>query len=433
MDSLMIGQLVAVLVCVLLSSFFSGSETALTSLGKLTLKRIMGEGGTLAKALSIWLEQPNKVLTTILIGNNIVNILASAITTSFAIQYAEVRHLNVGLTVGIAGVIITVTIIIFGEITPKTFAKHNAERISLAAIRYVRAAMAVLRPITWILVRITKLVLKALGEDIEREAPLMTEEELRTLVSAGEKEGIIERDEREMIHSIMDFGDTTVKEVMVPRVDIVAVDSESTMEDILNLLEKEKHSRIPVYDGTIDNIIGIINVKDILRSWHRRVEDMAAVEFIRLPHFVPETKKVNALLREMRQEKIQMAIVVDEYGGTAGLVTLEDLVEEIVGEIQDEYDVEEEQIKMVSDGLAIVDARADVDDLMEVFGLERRENEEYQTVGGLIIDLLGDIPDVGDVIDYENLQIQVIEADERRILKVKVTRIQPKEEQVSAD
>lgn len=242
------------------------------------------------------------------------------------------------------------------------------------------------------------------------------------MISMGEEEGVLEEEEKEMINSIFEFGDTRVQEVMIPRLDIVAVEAGRNLTDILKVAVEDGHSRIPVFEKKIDKIIGVLYVKDLLSLWGKRAEeDLKVKDLTRAPYFVPETKKVNELLREFRRKKIHLAIVVDEYGGTAGLVTLEDLLEEIVGEIEDEYDEKKEEIKILEEGVALINGRMDIGEVNEKLKINLPEKEGVETIAGFVVDYLGRVPQTGEELTYENLRISVVEADRRRVVKVKIT------------
>jgi len=425
LDSLL-GELITIGVCIIFSGFFSSSETALTSLSELKVKHLLQEKGEKAKDLELWLMHPNKVLNTILIGNNIVNIFGSVLA-------AEVSHKIFGSNaIAIATGIMTFLVIIFGEIAPKTFAKHNAESLSLFVIKILKIFYFLFYPISFALNKLVKMIIKLSGGNVEHNGPKITEDEIEFLISVGEKEGVLENQKKEMLHNIFEISDTLAKEVMVPRTDLVAIKYGTGIDEILNILAKTEYSRIPVYDGKMDNILGILYVKDLLKYVNEDIKKLDIKTILRKPYFVPSTKRIDDLLREFQLHRIHFAIVVDEYGGVDGIVTLEDILEEIVGEIRDEYDKDEkDEIIQVDENIYEVDPKIDIDDFNKFFGLKAEDDLDYETLGGLIFDLSGRIPEIGDVFSIGNLELLVKEREGRRIKKVivKVIKNNKSEEQ----
>ncbi len=415
------GQLIGLAVLLLLSAYFSASETALTSLGKLKMKSLMEKEKKKALLLSLWVEDPNRLLTTILVGNNIANVAASVLFTIILLRL--LGPTATGRAAALSMGIMTFLILVFGEITPKTYARQHAEGIALRTIGLLKFLSWALSPLIKSLVFITNVIIRFSGGKMDRPGPFMTEEDIRGMLSVGEDEGVLEEEEREMIDSIFKFGNTKVQEVMVSRLDIVAVEAGGSLTDILRAAAEAGHSRIPVFEKKIDNIIGVLYVKDLLNLWGKKDEEKLKVkDLIRTPYFVPETKKVDELLREFQKKKIHLAIVVDEYGGTAGLVTLEDLLEEIVGEIEDEYDEEREEIKILEEGVALIDGRMDIGEVNERLSINLPEKEGVETVAGFVVDYLGWVPQTGEELTYENLLISVVEAERRRVVKMKITK-----------
>ncbi len=408
---LLVVQLLTLGILLFLSAFFSGSETALVSLNRIRIKRLAEEGNKNAMIVEQLIQRPNRLLATVLVGNNIANIGAAAIATSIAIQMFQ----NWG--VGIATGVMTFLVLVFGEMTPKSLAASNAERISLMVARPIGFLVKVFYPIVKVLVEITRPLTKLFGGDI-RLHKLFTEEEFKIMVEVGEEEGVIEKEEREMIHGIIEFGETEAKEVMAPRIDVVEIESTATLEEANDLVLKSGYSKIPVYEDSIDNIIGILHARDLLKPAEGK---KSIKKIMRSVYYVPETKKLDELLREMRERKTQIAIVVDEYGGTAGLVTAEDLVEEIVGEIMDEFDVEEEPIQAIDEKTVLVDAKLNIGDLNDSLGLNLPE-EEFETVGGLIFNTLGKIPTVGETVEINSVNLKVEKMRGKRIAKVRLVK-----------
>jgi len=425
LDSLL-GEFITIGVCIIFSGFFSSSETALTSLNELKVKHLLQEKGEKAKDLELWLMHPNKVLNTILIGNNIVNILGSVVA-------AEVSNKIFGSNaIAIATGIMTFLVLIFGEIAPKTFAKHNAESLALFIIKILKIFYFLFYPISFALNKLVKMIIKLSGGSVENSGPRITEDEIEFLISVGEKEGILENQKKEMLHNIFEISDTLAKEVMIPRTDLVAIKYGTDINEILDILAKTEYSRIPVYEGKMDNILGILYVKDLLKYVSKDIQQLDIKTILRKPYFVPSTKRIDDLLREFQLHRIHFAIVVDEYGGVDGIVTLEDILEEIVGEIRDEYDKDEkDEIIQVDENTYEIDPKIDIDDFSKFFGLEIQDDLDYETLGGLIFDLSGRIPEIGDVFTIGNLEILIKEKDGRRIKKVivKVMKNDEPEEQ----
>jgi len=399
--------------------FFAGSETALTALHRIRIKRLVAEGVT-ARGLSLWLQDPNKLLTTILIGNAVAVIFASVLATSVALDFSFSYGWSQKLTVVYATGIVTVLILIFGEVTPKTYAKENAEKISVICIEPLRWIAKLFNPLIQVIVVPANFLIRVFGGKSLKGIPLFTTQEIGTLIEVGEREGALDDEEKKMIQSILEFGEIIVREVMVPRIDMECVDINDEPGEIFKKIANMRYSRVPVYKGNLDNIIGIIYTKDLLTAWRNR-ELIIMEDLMRQAYFVPETKKISELLEEFRKGRMHLAIVVDEYGVTAGLVTIEDLIEEITGEILDEYDVEEKMIVKLSDGEAIVYAKEDLDKINEELGLELPD-EEFDSLGGLVIDLFGRVPRAGEEINFGNLKFVVQEADRKKIIKLKIIK-----------
>lgn len=403
-------EFVMLLFLLFFSAFFSGSETALLSLNKLRIKKLAKEGNENAIIVEELIKDPETLLTTILIGNNLVNIATASIATAIAISFFG----NKGI--GIATGIVTFMILIFGEIMPKSISAENAERISLIIAKPIRFFVKLFKPVAYLINLVIPLTKRG-----KKHRILVTEDEIRLLVEMGEKEGVIEKEEKEMIKGVFEVGDMVAKEVMIPRVDMVCIEVNSSIDEALKLIRETGFSRIPVYEENRDNIVGILYAKDLIRRIDKKVK-FKIRDIMRPPFFIPETKSLRELLREMQKRKLHMAIVVDEYGGTAGLVTLEDIIEEIVGEIMDEIDEEEKIIKKVAENEWLVNARARIEEVNEALGLEIPE-EEFETIGGLVFNKLGKIPRVGDHIEINGTKIIVEKMRDKRIRKVRIIKL----------
>lgn len=419
-------MLVLLVVLVALSAFFSSAESALLSTNKVRLMNMQDEGNKKAGRVLALLEQQSKVISTILVGNNVVNIGASSLATKLALDVWG----NAGL--GLATGIMTLVILVFGEVVPKNIGSSKANVWAMAVSAPLTILTLILTPVVWVLSEISRIVGKLARAD--EDDPFITEDELKILVNAGQEEGILDESETEMINSIFEFDETTVKEIMVPRIDMLAIDGEQTVKEVLSDIIAAGHSRIPVYEGSIDNIVGILYVKDLLKNLDRDFNTCHVKELLRTVYFIPENKNVSDLLAEMRQKRVHMAVILDEYGGTAGLITIEDLIEEIVGDIQDEYDSEEELIEPIPGRNAVMaDARALVYDVAEALDVEFSEDTESETIGGLVFNNIGGIPSVGDEATYERLHMKVAEVKGHRVSKVEVEALPEEEDEEKQD
>ncbi len=416
MSGLLIGAEILVLfVLLFLSGFFSGSETALISLNRFRVRKLVEAGDKNADILERLLENPDKLLATILVGNNLVNIAAAAIATSLAMTFFG--RAGIGVATGV----MTLLVLVFGEITPKGFATKNAEKISLGVARPIDLLVKILYPIVEVLEIVTNPLLKILGGETQKRTPFITEEELRMLVDVSEEEGVIEKEEAEMIESVFEFGDTAVVEVMTPRVDMECIEMGVDINEAIHLVVESRHSRIPVFEENIDKIVGVLYSRDLLGLLKDGRLETHIRDAMRSTYFVPETKKLDDLLREFQKKKIQVALVVDEYGGIAGMVTLEDVLEEIVGEIADVHDMEDALIQMIEEKIAIVDAKASIDEVNDVLGINLPE-EDFESIGGLIFSRLERIPTEGEELRIDNIYIIVEKMEGNRILKVKIIK-----------
>ena len=419
-------MVILLIILVTMSAFFSASETALTAFNRSKLKAIAEKNQRKADLLKGWLKKPNEILTALLIGNNIVNILASSIATMVAISILGNNSRAIAISTGA----MTILLLIFGEITPKVVAKAYSTHISNAVIKLVYMLSKLFLPISKILMVVSKLIARIFGVKIDEIAFLITEEEIKSVVSVGEEEGVIEEEEKKMIHSIFEFTDTTVKEIMIPRTTVIAVEASKTLEEIWDVITGNGYSRIPVYEEGIDNIIGVFYIKDIFNVIRDGKLNMQVKSFIREAYFVPETKALVEMLEEFKKKHIHMAIVLDEYGGTSGIITIEDLIEEIVGDINDEFDIEhDEEIKKVADNKYIIDAMLDVEFLNEELSIDLPVSEDYDSLGGYIYSVLGRVPLEKDTITHDNgkVEIRVLEVDNRRIVKALIIKREEKE------
>jgi len=407
-------QIVILAILLVGSGFFSASETALMSLSKIRIRHMKEEGIKGANQVSNLIEDPNKLLSSILVGNNVVNIAATSISTSLFITLMGGPE-----GVPVATAIMTVLVLIFGEITPKTIAANNSEKVAILVSKPIKLIIIILTPIVWIFNIITNVIFKLLGVQSKGVQPYITEAELKTMVNVSHEEGVLETEERQIINNVFQFGDMQAKEAMVQRLDMVAINSEDCYEQIIEMFKNEKLSRMPVYYDSIDDIIGILNIKDIIFLNDEEIANFDIENYIREPFFTYEFKKITQLLEEMKIEKNQMAIVVDEYGGTAGLITIEDLVEVIVGDIEDEFDEEEENIIVIKEDEYIVEGNIKISDVNDFIGI-KLESEEFDSIGGFIIGHLRRLPEENEVIEVDNIRFCIESLDKNRIKKIRI-------------
>ena len=401
--------LFCILLCV--SAFFSASETALMSLSKIRLIHMVEEKTRGASIIKNLRDDPGKMLGTILLGNNIVNIGASSIATVLAIEYFG--DTGAGIATGIT----TILVLIFGEITPKSLAAQKSERVSLIVARPIFILTYLLNPIVFVFTQVAGIFMRLLGFQSNANLPTITEDELKSMVNLGEEEGVIEDHEKTMICNVFDFGDQLIKDVMIQRMDIVAIDMNASYDEIIKIIKNEQYSRYPIYNKRIDNIVGILNVKELVYRDPDEVFDIK--KFVKKPYYTFEFMNTSDLFNEMKKRRTHMAIVLDEYGGTAGIVTIEDLVEEIVGEISDEYDMHTQEIETIREGEYIVDGSTRIEELNELIGTSI-ESEHYDSIGGFVIELMGRLPRQGESVEHMGTRFIIESMERNRIRKIRV-------------
>ncbi|MDZ7801297.1 MAG: hemolysin family protein [Trueperaceae bacterium] len=414
-------QVATLVILLLLSGLMSGSETALTALGEWKIRQLREDGLDPTGVFALLEMQPTRFITTLLIGNNLVNIAATALVTQMSINLSRQLGFAESLAVGYATGVMTLLVLIFGEITPKSIAVHNAVGFSRLVIRPVWMLSVVLYPVGRFFAWITTWILRGLRLE-PTASPLITENELRLMLRSAEESGVIEAQEEKMIKGIIDLEETVVREVMTPRVDVVAISEDAPLDQLLDLVIEHGFSRLPVYAGSIDDVHGLVYARDLL-PFLGRPDAMAETRIGDLmgpPQYVPETLSVLSLLRDMRLRKLHMAVVVDEFGGTSGLITLEDIIEEITGEIYDETDEDEgEDVVLEDDGSYLVQGAAHLEEVAEVLRVTFEDDGEFDTLAGFLINAFGYIPQVGESIDVQHVNFQVVDADERRVLGVR--------------
>ncbi len=430
------------------SALCSGTETALTALGEARARQLRDEGGRRARLLSVWIDHPERVLSTLLIGNTLVNVGAGALAGAIGAELASSAGWNAATGVAGATAAMTIVILFFGEIVPKTLAKRHPVRASLAMIPFARLVATLLWPVSTAVTRATGRLVGLFGGDAAA-APAVTSEEIEYLIEMGTKEGVLDEVKEELLNSVLEFADRVAKEIMVPRTRVVAIDRDATPDELVRIVTENPYSRMPVYQGSIDEIVGILIVREIIGEV-RHGREIALQKHLKPPFFVPEQMKISRLLKEMQRRKTHLAVVVDEFGGTSGIVTLEDVIEEIVGEIQDEADVETAPVKAVSPGVWLADGAVPLHDLESVLNeppaeaggdgaaaerppeIRFPEQADYETLGGFVTAQAGRVPPVGATVDWDGLTFTVRGGDERRVTKVEIARRAPGPAQAEA-
>lgn len=411
-------ELIILIILVILSAFFSSAETAFSTCNRIRIRGLADEGNKNASRVLSILDNYGKLISTILIGNNIVNLSASALATTIAISLStpSTQSLMTGLATGI----LTIVVLLVGEIVPKTWANLKADKIVLLYAPIIRLLMLILTPVIFIINILSNAIMRLFRIDPNAKNATITETELKTYVDASHEDGVIEEEEREMIYNVFDFGDSLAKDVMIPRIDMVSVEDTASYDEIKEIFRENMYTRLPVYHDSTDNIIGIINIKDFL--FVPNPESFKISDILREVYFTYEYKKTSDLMMEMRQSSSNMAMVLNEYGSTEGMITLEDLLEEIVGEIRDEYDEDEESlIQKVDDNTYLVPGGMKLDDINDALDTEF-SSEDYDSIGGLIIEKLDKLPSVGESVTLEDGTVLTVELfNQNRIEQVRLT------------
>ena len=421
-------ELIILFILIVLSAFFSSAETALTAANKVRLRSLEEEGNKRAARVNKLLDHNSKMLSAILIGNNVVNLSASALAATMAMR--------ISLAVSIATFVLTLVILIFGEVIPKTWAMHFSDRLALAYGGVIYALTTVLTPLIFLIDKISGLVLFLFHVDPNEKTSTMTENELKTYVDVSHEDGVIESEEREIIYNVFEFSDALAKDIMIPKVNMVTVNVNDDYHEVLSVFRKHMYTRLPVYEEDKDNIIGLINIKDFILT--DDPEHFQIRNILREAHFTYEYKKISDLLYEIREKTTSVTFVVNEYGVTVGMITLEDLLEEIVGEIRDEYDQDEvEKIKKIDDRNYLIEGSMNLDDVNDTLGISLA-SEEYDSIGGILIEHLDDLPEDGESVTLEDGTVLKVQGlDQNRIVKVLLTlpeakEVQPSEENATA-
>ena len=408
---------VSLLVGLLLAAFFASAETALTALGEARVQHLVESAGWRGARLRVWQKHPERILSTLLLGSTLVNVGLGSLTAIMAHDF------GLDSTIAIITGLTTMVLLIVGEITPKTFAKRYSSGTALALMPLVNLFYWVLYPISSLLVQIPRGLSRAVGIGAPT-AESVTSQELEYLIEQGARHGSLDETKEQLLSSVLAFTEVLVKEIMIPRTQVVALEESASYDDVMRAVEETELSRIPVYRGTMDEVVGVLYVKTLLADVRKGIDPahFQLAKYLRKPFFVPEVMKVSKLLNEMQRRKTHLAVVVDEFGGTSGIVTLEDVVEEIVGDIHDESDIEEKRVKVLSDGVVVADASVPLRELEEHLNVEFPEGGDYETLGGFLTATAGRVPPPGSLVVWGGLTFTVKQADDRRVLKVEIAR-----------
>ena len=409
-------ELAGILGCLVLSGFFSGTETALTSLSHIKVDQIIASRPAWGRVLRHWKHNHNRILTTILIGNNVANITASALATDVANNFFSSN--SIPIAVGV----MTFLLLFTGEITPKTVARAYAERLALPLMTLLMVFHYVLFPVSWLIsVTVGGMVRMSGGQTKAHER--VTEADLEFIVNLSKRQGTIDADKQSMLNAIFEFGATVTREIMVPRTEMVALPVDTAYERVLEVALNSGFSRIPIYEESQDKILGIFHTKDLIVTPDEEHRENFLGSYIRPPLFVPESKKISEVLKIFQRDQQHMAIVVDEFGGTAGILTMEDIIEELLGDIRDEFDVSDERVLAMPDNSYMADARVDIEDLEQLLHIAFPEERDYESLGGYLIEVAGDVPAAGWSHAAMGYAFEVVEADANRIIKVQISRL----------
>jgi CBS domain containing-hemolysin-like protein len=420
MDSIPISLLI-IIFCLVFIALLSGSEIAFIAVNRIRLRHLIEKGSSSAKTAQKIREQHDRLFSAVILSGNLFTILATSIGTALAL-----RFFGEDMGVIIATVVMTLLTVVFGELAPKTFAVTHAEGIALSLAKPIDIYIRLISPFVWVFNKLSNLIIRLLGGEVKPTPQFLTEEEMKAMISIGAEEGTLEKEEKKMLHKVFEFGDTKVSEAMVPRTEIVAIQEEAVVADVLELVSTKSYSRYPVIKENVDNIIGVLYVKDILMKMAKEevTINTPIKNLVRDAYYIPVSKMVTELLDDMQKNKFQIAIIVDEHGGTAGLITLEDIMEEIVGGLQDEFEAieAEKEVEIVDESTFVVAGHTGIDEINELVGTDLK-SEEFHTIGGFLFGLFGHLPKVGEQLRYHGLRFLILEMDGKKIEKIKITKI----------
>ncbi len=410
-----------IILCLIFIALLSSSEVAFIAFNRIRIRHLIEKGSSRAETAQKIRDQHDRLFSAVILSGNLFTVLATSVGTALALKFFGEEY---GII--ISTIIMTFLTVIFGELAPKTFAVTHAEKVALFMAKPMEMYIKLISPLVWIFNKLSNLIIRFFGGEIKPTPQFLTEEEMKAMISIGEEEGTLEKEEKEMLHKVFEFGDKKVSEAMVPRTEIVAIPEDAAVADVLELITTERYSRYPVIKETVDNIIGILYVKDILIEMAKEeiAPDTSIATLIRDAYYIPESKMVTELLDEMQKHKFQIAIIVDEHGGTAGLITLEDIMEEIVGGLQDEFEAieAEKEVEIVDESTLVVSGFTGIDEVNELVGVELKSGE-FNTIGGLLFGLFGHLPKVGEQLKYHGLKFLILDMDGKKIDKVKITKL----------
>ena len=410
-----------IILCLIFIALLSSSEVAFIAFNRIRIRHLIEKGSSSAETAQKIRDQHDRLFSAVILSGNLFTVLATSVGTALALKFFGEEY---GII--ISTIIMTFLTVVFGELAPKTFAVTHAEKVALFMAKPMEMYIKLISPLAWIFNKLSNLIIRFFGGEIKPTPQFLTEEEMKAMISIGEEEGTLEKEEKEMLHKVFEFGDKKVSEAMVPRTEIVAVPEDAVVADVLELLTTEGYSRFPVIKETVDNIIGILYVKDILIKMAKEeiAPDTSIATLIRDAYYIPESKMVTELLDEMQKNKFQIAIIVDEHGGTAGIITLEDIMEEIVGGLQDEFEAieAEKEVEIVDESTLVVSGFTGIDEVNELVGVDLK-SEEFNTIGGLLFGLFGHLPKVGEQLKYHGLRFLILDMDGKKIDKVKITKL----------
>ncbi|GAB4543670.1 MAG: hemolysin family protein [Thermodesulfovibrionia bacterium] len=414
-------SIIIIISCLLLIAILSSSEVAFIAVNRIKLRSLIERGDKRASIVQRIRDEHDRLFSVVILSGNLFTILATSLGTALALHmFGE----ETGVV--IATIVMTFLTVVFGELAPKTFAASHAEGIALSMAIPIQFYMRLVSPFVWIFRRSSNLLIRLFGGEVRPAPQFLTEEEMKAMISIGEEEGAIEKEEKKMLHNVFEFGDKKVSEAMVPRTEIVAIPEDAVVADALKLVSEHGYSRYPVIKDNVDNITGVLYVKSILRMMaEKEITPQTPIkEFVRDAYYIPESKMVTALLDEMQKNKFQIAIVVDEHGGTAGLITLEDIMEEIVGGLQDEFEAieAEKEVEIIDESTFVVSGSTGIDEVNELIGV-KLESEEFNTIGGFLFGLFGRLPKVGEQLRYQGLKFLILEMEGKRIEKIRITKL----------
>ncbi|MBI5098005.1 MAG: HlyC/CorC family transporter [Nitrospirae bacterium] len=415
---------IIIIICLIFIALLSSSEVAFISVNRMRLRHLIEKGNEHAKIAQKIRDQHDRLFSAVILSGNLFVVLATSIGTALAINILGKDREDLGVIIATA--VMTFLTVLFGELTPKTFAVTYSEKISLAMARPMEIFIKIISPFAWVFNKLSNSIIHVMGGEIKPAPQFLTEEEMKAMISIGEEEGALEKEEKEMLHNVFAFGDKKVTEAMVPRTEIVAITEDAVLAEVLSLVTEEGYSRYPVIMENVDNIIGVLYVKDILRKMAKEeiTPNTPIRSFIRDAYYIPESKMVTALLDEMQKNKFQIAIVLDEHGGTAGLITLEDIMEEIVGGLQDEFEAieAEKEVEVVDERTFVVSGTTGMDEINELVSTDL-DSKDFHTIGGFLFGLFGRLPKVGEQLRYHGLRFLILEMDGKKIEKLKITKI----------